>query len=244
MQITEQSENNIIAAVKKIKEAKPNVLYFADSLGAMNAEGVSKYIKAIKTQWDGEIGIHTHNNLGKAVSNSIEAIEKGATWIDSTVTGMGRGPGNSETEYMLIEMSKFSKKKYNLLPITKIINKYFEPLKTKYKWGPNPFYYLAGKHGIHPTYIQEMLTIKMDEDEILEAIKQLKNKEGNKYDVNLVKSEFQKPIKLNKGNWLPKNKLKNKEILLLSSGPKLHEFKRRSKNLLLKKNHVLLKHAS
>ena len=50
MQITEQSENNIIAAVKKIKEAKPNVLYFAGSLGAMNAEGVSKYIKAIKTQ--------------------------------------------------------------------------------------------------------------------------------------------------------------------------------------------------
>ena len=74
----------------------------------MNAEGVSKYIH--KTQWDGEIGIHTHNNLGKAVSNSIEAIEKGATWIDPTVTGMGRGPGNSETEYMLIEMSKFSKK--------------------------------------------------------------------------------------------------------------------------------------
>ena len=101
--------------------------------------------------------------------------------------------------------------------------------------GPN-FYYLAGKHGIHPTYIQEMLTIKMDEDEILEAIKQLKNKEGNKYDVNLVKSEFQKPIKLNKGT-ASKNKLKNKEILLLSSGPKLHEFKKRSKNLLLK-NHM------
>ena len=45
-----------------------------------------------------------------------------------------------------------------------------------------------------------MLTIKMDEDEILEAIKQLKNKEGNKYDVNLVKSEFQLSIKLNKVN--------------------------------------------
>lgn len=240
MQITSQSENDIIAAVKKIKEAKPNVLYFADSLGAMNAEDVSKYIKAIKTQWNGEIGIHTHNSLGKAVSNSISAIENGATWIDSTVTGMGRGPGNSETEYILIEMSKFSKKKYNLLPITKIINKYFEPLKTRYKWGPNPFYYLAGKHGIHPTYIQEMLNIKMDEDEIFGAIEQLKNKDGNKYDVNLVKSEFQKPIKLNKGNWYPKNKLKNKEILLLSSGPKLYEFKKEIEKFIIKKKPYVL----
>ena len=89
---------------------------------------------------------------------------------------MGRGPGNSETEYMLLEMSKYSKKKYNLLPVTKIISKYFIPLKTTYKWGPNPFYYLAGKHRIHPTYIQEMLTIKMSSDEILEAIKTVKTK--------------------------------------------------------------------
>ena len=75
-------------------------------------------------------------------------------------------------------MSKLSSTRYNLLPITKIIKKYFEPLKEKYKWGPNSFYYLAGKYGIHPTYIQEMLNIKMDDVEILEAIKQLKNGDG------------------------------------------------------------------
>lgn len=226
MQISEQSEFNIISAVKKINEAKPSVLYFADSLGAMNAADVSKCIKTIKSYWRGEIGIHTHNNLGNAISNSITAVENGTSWIDSTVTGMGRGPGNSETEYMIIEMSKLSKKKYNLLPITRIINKYFLPLKARYNWGPNPFYYLAGKHRIHPTYIQEMLTIKMDDNEILEAIRQLKQKNGSKYDVNLVKSEFQKPIKLTKGNWIPKNKLASKEVLLISSGPKLVEYKK------------------
>jgi 4-hydroxy 2-oxovalerate aldolase len=235
MQITEQSEANIISAIKKINDAKPSVLYFADSLGAMNSEDVSKCIKTIKSQWAGEIGIHTHNNLGKAVSNSISAIENGATWIDSTVTGMGRGPGNSETEYMLLEMSKYSKKKYNLLPVTKIIEKHFIPLKTTYKWGPNPFYYLAGKHRIHPTYIQEMLTIKMSSDEILEAIKQLKQRGGHKYDVNLVKSEFQKPIKLIKGSWCPAGKIKNKEVLLLSSGEKLNDFKSEIEKFIHKK---------
>ena len=110
MQITEQSENDITTAIKKIKKVNPDVLYFADSLGAMDSEDVSKCIKLIKKNWNGEIGIHTHNNLGKAVSNSISAIKNGVTWVDSTVTGMGRGPGNSETEYMLIEMDKFSKK--------------------------------------------------------------------------------------------------------------------------------------
>ena len=74
----------------------------------------------------------------------------------------------------------------------------------------------------------------MDEDEILEAIKQLKNKDGNKYDVNLVKSEFQKPIKLIKGNWQPKNKLRNREVLLLSSGPKLNEYKKEIEKFITK----------
>ncbi len=234
MQITEQSEKSIIETSRKMKEAGPDVLYFADSLGAMNTNDVFKYVNNLRSHWKGELGIHTHNNLGKAVSNTLAAIENGVTWIDSTVTGMGRGPGNSETEYVLIEMSKKTKKKYDLLPITKIIKKYFEPLKLKYKWGPNSFYYLAGKYGIHPTYIQEMLNIKMDEIEILEAIKQLKNGDGKKYDVNLVKSEFQKPIKLKKGNWLPKKKVSRREVFLISSGPKLNEYKKEIEKYIIK----------
>ena len=59
-----------------------------------------------------------------------------------------------------------------------------------------------------PTYIQEMISIKMDDIEILEVINQLKEEGGNKFDVNLVKSEFQKPIKLKNGNWSPKRKNK------------------------------------
>ena len=39
------------------------------------------------------MGIHTHDNMGKALENSIAAINNSVQWIDSTVTGMGRGPG-------------------------------------------------------------------------------------------------------------------------------------------------------
>ena len=108
MQITEQNEKNIIEASRKINQSKPDVLYFADSLGAMNTKDVFKYVKYLRSHWKGELGIHTHNNLGKAVSNTLSAVENGVTWIDSTVTGMGRGPGNSETEYVLIEIEIMS----------------------------------------------------------------------------------------------------------------------------------------
>ena len=75
MQITEQKEKDIINAAKKIALVNPSVLYFADSLGAMDTPDVSKYVKLLRKYWKGELGIHTHNNLGKALSNSLAAIK-------------------------------------------------------------------------------------------------------------------------------------------------------------------------
>ena len=38
MQISEQNENEIINVAKLAEKSKPNVLYFADSLGGMEEE--------------------------------------------------------------------------------------------------------------------------------------------------------------------------------------------------------------
>ena len=46
--------------------------------------------------------------------NSVIAAENGVSWIDSTVTGMGRGPGNVKTEYSVIEF-KYIKNEYERL---------------------------------------------------------------------------------------------------------------------------------
>ena len=133
----------------------------------MDPSQISNIVQNFRRYWKGPIGIHTHNNLGKAIMNSTAALSQGVTWLDSTVTGMGRGPGNAQTEYLLIETQKFRKGKLNILPLLKLIKKYFEPMKQKFKWGINSYYYLAGKYGIHPTYIQEMLSTHFDESELI-----------------------------------------------------------------------------
>ena len=56
------------------------------------------------------MGLHAHNNLNLAKKNAIVANRNGVKWIDSTVTGMGRGPGNLKTEDIL----QFLKVKKNL----------------------------------------------------------------------------------------------------------------------------------
>ena len=98
MQITEQPKERIIEAGKLAQEYKPDVLYFADSLGRMSEKEINEVILNIRKYWSGEIGIHAHDNLSKALSNSLYALKNGVTWVDSTISGMGRGPGNVKTE--------------------------------------------------------------------------------------------------------------------------------------------------
>ena len=232
MQISEQSEKDIIEVGRKASKSNPDMLYFADSLGSMNEKRILDVIKSLRTYWSGDLGIHTHDNLGKALSNSIFSMKNNVTWIDSTVTGMGRGPGNAKTESLLLEVNSMQKSDFDLLPILKIIKIHFDKMKAYYKWGTNPFYYLAGKHSIHPTYIQEMLSQKIENSKILKIINHLKNGLGKKYDINLIRSEFQKPIKIINGNWKPKKIFKNKEILLLASGQNLLKYKKKLENYI------------
>ena len=240
MQISEQSEEKIISVAKIAEKIKPNILYFADSLGGMDPTHISELVKMFRKYWTGPLGIHAHNNLGKAIANILAACDLGVTWVDSTVTGMGRGSGNAQTEYLLIELQRFQKEKFNILHLLKLIKKHFEPMQRKYNWGINSYYYLAGKYGIHPTYIQEMILMKLDESEILVAIEQLKDSGGNKYNVDLVRSEFQKSLKLKKGKWSPISKIKKREVLFVSSGPKAKEYKDEiEKYIKLKKPFVI-----
>ena len=47
------------------------------------------------------IGFHAHNNLGMAVSNTLIALDCGASIIDGTIRGFGAGAGNCQLEAVI-----------------------------------------------------------------------------------------------------------------------------------------------
>ncbi|MDF5252586.1 pyruvate carboxyltransferase, partial [Vibrio parahaemolyticus] len=99
----------IAEKVQTVAKANPDVIYFADSLGNMDSAEVTRIAEIVKQNWDGDIGIHTHNNMGQAMSNTMTARSNGVTWLDVTVTGMGRGAGNAQTENLLAELDGLDK---------------------------------------------------------------------------------------------------------------------------------------
>jgi 4-hydroxy 2-oxovalerate aldolase len=78
--------------------AGADVIYCVDSAGSMFPEDVRKYFLAAREGCDCELGFHGHSNLQFAVANSVEAVRCGATFIDTTLYGLGRSAGNVPTE--------------------------------------------------------------------------------------------------------------------------------------------------
>lgn len=220
MQVADRTEEEVKALAREAVNYPLDALYFADSMGSMNPEQVATTIKWFRSEWKGPMGIHTHDNMGLALSNTLRALDEGVTWVDATVTGMGRGPGNARTEELAIEMAERRGQPANLVPLMALLRKHFKPMQVHYGWGTNPYYYLAGKYGIHPTYIQEMLSdSRYSEEDVLAVIEHLRVEGGKKFSLNTldVARHFYRGEP--KGQWSPKARFAGREVLLLGTGP-------------------------
>ncbi|MDD4864940.1 MAG: aldolase catalytic domain-containing protein [Alishewanella agri] len=224
MQIADRTQEEVEALSLEASRYPIDALYFADSMGSMDPAQTSQIISWLRKHWQGDMGIHTHDNMGLALSNTLQAVKDGVTWLDATVTGMGRGPGNARTEELVIEVADMRKQAINMVPLMSVIRSYFQPLKNQCGWGSNPYYYMSGKYGIHPTYIQEMLgDSRYSEEDILAAINHLKLEGGKKFSLNTLDATRHFYSGEPRGSWMPKELFAGKEVLLLGTGPGVAE---------------------
>jgi 4-hydroxy 2-oxovalerate aldolase len=225
MQSVGKSTTLISEAAKACEQANCiDVLYFADSLGNMNSEECLRIIKALKSEWSGELGIHAHDNTSQALSNSIFSAEQGVTFIDSTITGMGRGAGNVKTEILLTEISLRSKKEYSPSALYRVVLDTFESMQKQCGWGTSLLYHVGAKKNIHPTYIQQLISeSRFSAAEKAKAIEYLGSIEASSYSYQNLEMALTAQPKISTNNTRKTDSLEGqfagREVLLIGAGP-------------------------
>ncbi len=150
MAVSTIPESELEGALEIIAQSEVNVLYVVDSFGNMYSEQVHELVRRFQkyTLPTGkQIGIHTHNNMQLAFSNTIEAIVLGANFVDASIGGLGRGAGNCPME---LALSFLHNPKFNLRPILDCLQNKVEPMREKLRWGFAIPYMVTGHLNRHP----------------------------------------------------------------------------------------------
>lgn len=151
MAVSKARTEDIKAALEALGKTPVNAFYIVDSYGSIypeEARRIADMYGEIAEKYKKSVGIHAHNNQQLAFANTIEAMTYGASYLDATVDGMGRGAGNCALELLL---GFLKNPKYKVDPIVKIIEEHTSKLREQgVKWGYDIPYMLTGQYNTHP----------------------------------------------------------------------------------------------
>lgn len=91
----------MISLIKKMKGLGISTIRLADTVGILDPNRTEKIIHEILEQVEIDIEIHTHNDLGMALANSIVGAKAGAKYVDCTLLGIGERSGNCDLRKLL-----------------------------------------------------------------------------------------------------------------------------------------------
>ncbi len=150
MAISKSFDDELDQVLEMVSKTPVDVIYIADSFGSFYPEQINKltekYTKVAKSVGK-QVGIHAHNNIQLAFANTIEAMMYGTSYLDVTISGLGRGAGNCSMELLL---GFLKNPKYNQLPVLEFIEKYMVQLEKELDWGYSIPYMITGQLNEHP----------------------------------------------------------------------------------------------
>ncbi|MGJ1416669.1 aldolase catalytic domain-containing protein [Sphingobacterium multivorum] len=200
--------------------------YMVDSYGGVFPEDIIELINLVKSKTSCRLGFHGHNNLELALVNTLTAMQYGVEIVDATILGMGRGAGNLKTELLLTVLNS----KYNLAVDFNALESAVSaitPLLTKYEWGTNLPYMISGSNSLPQKDVMDWVSTRYYSlNSIVRALdnKKKKQDDNEKYPVAIFENK--------------------REVLIVGGGPSVSEHLDGLLNLLSKKPHMVIIHAS
>jgi len=90
-----EDEAYAMKVLEAASQAGADFLVLCDTNGGCMSGDVSRLTQIVTDRFSVKVGIHTHNDAGLAVANSLAAVQAGATMVQGTINGYGERCGNA-----------------------------------------------------------------------------------------------------------------------------------------------------
>lgn len=155
MAVSNVMERDLEEALKDVAKSKVPIFYLVDSFGSMYCEQIELLVKKYQEYLPGKtIGVHMHNNMQLAFSNTVTGIIHQCNMLDATFLGIGRGAGNCPLEILLFFLKN---PKFKIRPILQVIQEHLMEMQKTIGWGYHIPYLVSGALNQHPRSAMEWM---------------------------------------------------------------------------------------
>lgn len=175
MAVSNVMERDLEEALQDVAKSKIKIFYLVDSFGSMYCEQIERLVKKYQEFLPGKtLGVHMHNNMQLAFSNTVTGIIHNCNFVDATFLGIGRGAGNCPIEIL---MSFLKNPKYKLKPILAVIQNYMLDMQKNIDWGYHIPYLITGALNQHPRSALKWMDNPETKNDFVGFYKQMSDKE-------------------------------------------------------------------
>lgn len=116
--------DHALETLKAAAEAGADALVLCDTNGGTMPWEVEEIVRFVASKFDTTIGIHTHDDSGCGVANTLAAVRAGAKQVQGTINGYGERVGNADlctiVPDLQLKMGKSCVPSENLSQLTKL----------------------------------------------------------------------------------------------------------------------------
>jgi homocitrate synthase NifV len=94
----------LAAFARTAKEAGADRVRYCDTVGILDPFETYTRVKALIEEGGLPVEMHTHNDFGMATANAVAGLKAGATYVNTTVNGLGERAGNASLEELVMAL--------------------------------------------------------------------------------------------------------------------------------------------
>lgn len=198
------SDAELIELIELLNTVEPYCVSIVDTFGSMYEEDLQHVYSIMDHNLvsSSKIGFHSHNNmqLSNALSQAFLRMAHGKRQVvvDGTISGMGRGAGNTPTELIAQYMAAKLGYNYDMDALLDVIDGYMDNIRSRCSWGYTTPYFIAGCYSAHVNniaYLTQKNSIRSKD------IRYILNKIGaaprKRYDYDLLEQTYMDYLRSN-----------------------------------------------
>lgn len=196
------SKEEVVELVSKVNKINPDIFSIVDTFGVLLNNDFRNKLNLINHLLNKNIqrGIHLHENLNLAFASAQTLIETnsidGKIIIDTSVSGIGRAPGNLKTEVMSYYINQVTQNnRYSLEYIYSLMENEVTFLRKELDWENKFAYGISAFEKTHRSYAEYLLNKGVLLQEAQKLIKLIPYENRGRFKENVIETIYQDNLK-------------------------------------------------